>query len=395
MNKLNGIGYTIKRGGFLLIFACRALFAGEAPTQKPDRVIMFIIDGLAVGAMDRIEMPRLRQLAQEGTHYRAMHLPLPGHPEKSEDYPWSSSMANPMLMSGTPFIGLDGIREAMIQHQFQEKETAFVVNAFSYVEVSGGFDTYISTPHRRDALVIDNTKEVMLEKNPVFLRVHLQRPGTEGEKVSKERYADEPFYRNIWHEQSLYRIACERADLQLGRFVDWLKEQNLWEGTVLLIFGDHGQADEGWHEPYSPPSSITPLIVSGQGVASGRTLDYSEIIDIVPTIAWLLGREAPAHSLGRILREAFDPDLPAPDTPRRIEQLNHLLRYVNSLDEDAQQSLKRAGFLTIDEIGLWHQTEAGTNLDKFVERQRAIVETQLPTADAPEREAKQSHEPGE
>ena len=75
---------------------------GQACAQEPpDRVILFIIDGLAAEAPTRIEMPRYIELKEQGVYYQAMHLVLPGHPKKSPEYPWSCSLPNPMLMSGT------------------------------------------------------------------------------------------------------------------------------------------------------------------------------------------------------------------------------------------------------------------------------------------------------
>lgn len=360
----------------LFLLSPSVLPAEPAPLPAPERVILFIIDGLAVGALERFEMPVSRQLAKEGTRYQGMHLPLPGHPEKSETYPWTCSMPNPMLMSGTPFIGRDGIRGAMIQHQFEAKETAFIVNARSYLDVSGGFGTYISEPHKPDALVIELTKDVMLKEKPVFLRVHLQRPGIQGEKVGKKEYSDRPYYRDIWHEASLYREACERADQHLGEFVAWLKEQNLWAGTVMLICGDHGQADEGWHQPYSAAANRTPLVIAGSGVAVGRNLDYCEIFDIAPTIAALARKKAPPHSIGRVLREAFDANLPAPESPRLVARLNETLIAAHALTDEKKAALEKAGFLPLESLGLWHTTEAGADFGAFVARQKGLLQAQ-------------------
>ena len=53
--------------------------------ESPDRVILFIIDGLAVGANDRIDMPHYNGLKSEGVYYRTMYLPPAGHPEKNEE----------------------------------------------------------------------------------------------------------------------------------------------------------------------------------------------------------------------------------------------------------------------------------------------------------------------
>lgn len=362
-----------------------ALVAGwqgrAAAAEAPDRVILFIIDGLAGGAPDRIAMPAYNALREQGVYYEAMHLPLPGHPEKGPDYPWGCSLPNPMLMSGTPFIGMQGIRESLVQYSFAPDEVAFVANARGYLDVSGGFGTYVSKPGNPDSLVIDLTIEEMQKKDFAFMRVHFQRPGVEGMKVGWEKNAHEPYYRDIWHETSRYRQAVEVADAQLGRFVQWLKDQELWEGTVLMICGDHGQGDEGWHEPYSPKANVTPLLVVGGGVPAPATYAYCEIFDIAPTVTHLLGRATPRLSHGRVLHEALDADRDAPELKRSAQRLNTVLLEAHALDEAQQGQLAEQGFLTLDDLGKWHQTPAGADLEAFTLRQEALLKGVMQAAE--------------
>ena len=360
----------------VLVFGCLAWLAGHVCGQEaPDRVILFIIDGLATEAPDRIDMPNFNALKKEGVYYQAMHLVLPGHPEKGEGYPWSCSLPNPMLMSGTPFIGTEGIRESMIQHSFEPEEAAFIVNAYSYLDVSNGFGTYVSKSKNPDSLVIDITTEKMKQQDFKFMRVHLQRAGIEGMRVSKEKYADDPDYRNIWHEESRYRDAIEVADGQLGRFVDWLKAEELWDGTLLMICGDHGQANEGWHEPYSPASNVTPLLIVGSGVSGPANYEYCEIFDLAPTIAHIANKEQPALSRGRILREAFDADIKAPEVARSVKRLNETLIKAHAMSDLQKKSLSDMGFMTLDELGKWHTTKAGSDFERFVSQQEAILQS--------------------
>ena len=361
---------------YLLLSLCLACMAGQASAQEsPERVILFIIDGLAAEAPARIEMPRYNELKKQGVYYETMHLVLPGHPKKSPEYPWSCSLPNPMLMSGTPFIGTDGIGKNLIQHAFDPKETAFIVNAHSYLDVSGGFGTYVSKPRNPDSLVIDLTIKAMEQQKFTFMRVHLQKAGIHGMRVSKEKYSDQPDYRNIWHKESRYRKAITTADEQLGRFVDWLKSEDLWDGTLLMICGDHGQANEGWHEPYSAASNVTPLLIVGAGARSSTKFQYCEIFDIAPTIAHVLKKQQPTLSHGRILREAFDENAVAPEVPQSVKRLNEVLIKAHSLSDPQKKSLSDKGFLTLDDLGVWHKTKAGADFEKFTSQQEAILKS--------------------
>ena len=358
----------------LLLFVGLASWAGATCGQdSPDRIILFIIDGLATDAPARIDMPNYNSLKKEGVYYQAMHLILPGHPEKGPDYPWSCSLPNPMLMSGTPFIGSDGIGESMIQHAFDPEETAFIVNAHSYLDVSGGFGTYFSKPKNPDSLVIDTTIEKMQKQNFAFMRVHLQRAGIEGMRISKEKNSDQPYYRNIWHEESGYRSAIEIADKQLGRFVDWLKTEDLWDGTLLMICGDHGQANEGWHEPYSPPSSVTPLLIVGAGTSGPATYKYCEIFDIAPTIVHAAKKKPLALSRGRILSEAFDASVDAPKVAQNVKRLNEVLIKAHAMSDSQKETLSKKGFMALSDLGKWHATKSGSDFEKFTSQQEAIL----------------------
>ncbi|MFB9057366.1 sulfatase-like hydrolase/transferase [Mariniflexile ostreae] len=359
---------------FFLIFAVNTNNAA-IKQSPPDRVILFFIDGLSVEGPTRINMPNFNALKAQGSYYKEMHLTLPGHPEKSDTYPWSCSMPNPMLMTGSPFIGKNGIRESMIQHSFKDKETAFIVNARAYQDVSEGFGSYLSSSFNPDALVIDLTMNIMEVSDPKFMRVHLQRSGIEGLRISKNWSEHESYHRNIWHKESPYRKAITEADRQLGRLVQYLKDNNKWENTVLLISSDHGQANEGWHEPYSPLASVTPLLIVGSGIKKGATFEYCEIIDIAPTIAELSNKKIPALAIGRVLSEAFVSHSEAPPTvSKNIKRLNKVLIEAHKLPEAKKKLLSERGFLTIDNLGQWHTTPAGDNFDSFVVEQEKILE---------------------
>ncbi len=82
----------------------------------PERTILFIIDGMPSGLNQRIYMPNLDILRHEGVLFREVYLPLAAHPDSCLIYPWTCSIPNPVLMSGTVFIGQEGIKRNLIQH---------------------------------------------------------------------------------------------------------------------------------------------------------------------------------------------------------------------------------------------------------------------------------------
>lgn len=362
---------------------CLAMSASQTKSEPvaavamptPKRVILVIIDGMHVDVPQRFAMTNLRELAEQGVWFKSMVLPPPHHPTDDPKYPWSCSLPNPMLMAGTPFVGREGIRDHMIQHHI-DGPTAFLANARSYRDVAGGFDQYLSFPHKPDALVTQESLKVIDEHDPILMRVHYQRPGIEGMKSIRDRYRDELWYNDVWQEGSPYQKANVEADRQLGLLVAGLKQRGKWDDTVMLICGDHGQADEGWHEPSKPESSKTPLIIIGPGIRKGQTFAGCTIFDVAPTIAALLSQSEPALNAGRVLQEAWTGNAPAETDKAMFEstqRLNQALLEFMKLDPDRQKQLRDAGFMSLDDVGRWHETPAGTDFESFVEQQVTIM----------------------
>jgi arylsulfatase A-like enzyme len=243
----------------------------------------------------------------------------------------------------------------MIQDSFVDKKTAFITNSKSYRTVAVRFSIYHvidQDPPSDDVPVVDAAKEIIEKENPVFMRVHLQGPGRGGYDGSAEECKDKPWYRNIWHPESLYFKRMKKADRLLGEFVDWLEKTGRLEKTVMIITSDNGQADIGGHPPYEPGSSAVPMLIFGPGIKKGCVFDYVEIIDIVPTIAHLNNIPAPARCQGRVLLESVEGS--GKDTipsDRLLERLNNALLEQHELSVAATE--KPA--VTIETIADWHK----------------------------------------
>jgi hypothetical protein len=349
----------------------------KAQEFYPPRTIMLIVDGLASGAIDRIPLAHLSRLKNEGTYYKEIHLPLPAHPDKSVAYPWSCSLPNPVLMSGTLFIGRENLKKNLIQHSFKNQKTAFIVNDRAYEDVSGGFDTYIDLRQNfedifKDEIVFETTKKIIREEDPVFLRVHIQGPGSSGYKSSEEINQNKVWYQDIWHPQSPYVNQLLKADKLINDFINWLKDEGLMTNTTIFIFGDHGQADTGWHPPYEPKSSKTELLIIGDGIKQHKVFEYAEIIDIVPTIAFIHQVEEPLYNEGRILKEAFKKLEHRPSEFENIKALNRLLIEAEKQKKSGKDIPTK--FKGILEIGNWHNDLDTISIKNFIERQRRFLD---------------------
>jgi len=99
----------------------------------------------------------------------------------------------------------------------------------------------------------------------------------------------------------LYDAAVAATDVQIGRLLDALRSDGLYDRALVIVTADHGEElwDHGGffhgHTLYDELLRV-PLIVKFPGNwAAGSVVDgLARSIDILPTIADLLGRAAPA-----------------------------------------------------------------------------------------------------
>ena len=317
----------------------------------PERTILYVIDGLAESAPEKMPLINIEKLKKRGCYYKAVHLPLPDHPPLSPDYPYTCSIPNLVMMSGTVFLKPN---LEMLQDSFAGQKSAFIVNSPAYISISNGYSIYEAMktkPPFDDEAVVKRAMEIIEKENPRFLRIHLQGSGVAGYESTREENKDKPWYHNIWQQDSPYIAACKKNDRLLGELVKYLEDTDRMAKTVIIVMGDHGQAKKGGHPPYEQGSSATPMLIFGQGIKKGKVFDYAEMIDVAPTIAYLHNVTAPKGSIGRVLLESIGGEGKNTIPPERyMERLNNALLAQQKLAEEKGKPLN-----PIREIPQWHK----------------------------------------
>jgi len=109
-----------------------------------------------------------------------------------------------------------------------------------------------------------------------------------------------------------YHACVSFVDAQVGRLVAKLKELDLYDNTIIVLWGDHGWklGDYGeWckHTNYEIDTRI-PVIIRSPGKDAVRGVKSDAIIetvDIYPTLCELAGLEKPNHLQGSSFSEAL------------------------------------------------------------------------------------------
>ena len=98
--------------------------------------------------------------------------------------------------------------------------------------------------------------------------------------------------------KDVYADSLAYVDFQIAKLFQFLKSNGLWENTVIVLTGDHGQAFYE-HNFASHASAIfnkvmrVPLLFRAPGAKSGVEDRLAQHVDIAPSILGLLG--LPAH----------------------------------------------------------------------------------------------------
>ncbi|KHL91292.1 sulfatase [Paenibacillus sp. IHB B 3415] len=99
-----------------------------------------------------------------------------------------------------------------------------------------------------------------------------------------------------------YLTAVNYTDYAVGTLIDGLKQQGMWDDTVLVLYGDHfglqpkdvpaEQVEEALGTPYDDRISRfnIPLIIHVPGMEQGQAVERTGgQLDVLPTVANLLG----------------------------------------------------------------------------------------------------------
>jgi arylsulfatase A-like enzyme len=160
----------------------------------------------------------------------------------------------------------------------------------------GFFDWPVRINQRRSDETTDQAIAwINRNKKPFFAWVHYWDPH-DSKRVPPE--ADKHALM-----KAIYRADVHYMDSQFGRLIDALKQQGIYDNTIIVIVADHGEGlgDHGWlhHRILYQEQIRIPLIMRVPGWPTGIAVDdLVRTIDIAPTVLDILDIDVPPGTAG-------------------------------------------------------------------------------------------------
>jgi predicted AlkP superfamily phosphohydrolase/phosphomutase len=193
----------------------------------------------------------------------------------------------------------------------------------------------------------------------IYINVEGQRPqgivppGEAYEALRDEMAARALQMRHPVTGERVVEQVIRREEVYAGRHLDRTPDLILrTAGMRTLAFG---HADFGSHRLVEPIQGMTGhhrpdgvLLLHGPGVAPGRRLEGASILDVAPTVLWLMGQPVPSAMDGRALAAAFADEWqaahPVRTTERAIDRDADDTAYTDADEASIRERLKGFGY---------------------------------------------------
>lgn len=261
----------------------------------------------------------------------------------------------PVFKGGNPDDVFISYGWKFLVDEYKKNKKVFDMLVDRYIKPPGFFDVLESYYNPADMtsglapFFLDFLKE---QRHKDVLMVYFHAPDTIQHRYWKW-YQPERFL--FVSGEDLKRYAHKIPDAY-KYFDSWLGkvEENLDPDTVLVIVSDHGHApcilhDYAYSQHRHGPPGI--LIIKGGPVKKNVKLKSAHILDVFPTMLYLLGLPIPADSGGRLLVEVMDPDMLRRFPPQKTSAYDTFFRDRFSdqkkgfFDKEELERLKSLGYI--------------------------------------------------
>ncbi len=266
-----------------------------APLAK--RVIVVVIDGCRLDRFREAEKPYLEKMMASGTVYESVETTYPAR---------TVVCFSSMLTGAAP--ERHGIASNLVLKLGLKVESIFDV-----LRRRGKVGRLVGIAHLIDAFGDDVSSVTSVAHNDQIDQNLIAAARRELERYDPDLLVlqllavdQNGHTRGTYYPEYVERI--EITDGLIEEFIGWCEKRGYLRNTAVILMADHGQGRGiGAHGHLSEGERFVPFAMWGRGIAQGRVVsEPRSILDLAPTISYLLGVEPPKGSTGRVLTEALD-----------------------------------------------------------------------------------------
>ena len=279
----------------------------EEGQRSCKRFIAIVIDGCRADRLLEADTPFIDRMRRVGVDYINTATVYPARTVTgfSSMFTGAPPKAHGMRSNFVPSLGVKC--ESIFDSLRASGMTGKLVGIAHLVDAFGGdVETVTAVTHNDeiDDALVARAKAVMERDEPDLLALQLL-------SVDQTGHA-----RGSYNSEYLAKI--EATDRKIEEFLGWCRENGfLDDDTTVLITSDHGQGiGIGGHGHMSPEETYVPCFMWGSGVdLAGEFDEPRSVMDVAPTIAYFLGVQPPAQSMGQVLAVE---DKPEEDKPLAV-----------------------------------------------------------------------------
>src|SRR5215210_5389476 len=262
-----------------------------------ERVIVVVIDGCRLDRFHEAEKPYLEKMMATGTVYETVETVYPAR---------TVVCFSSMLTGAAP--ERHGVTSNLVLKLGLKVESVFdvlrragkkgrLVGIAHLIDAFGDDVASVTSVAHNDKIdgnLIAAGRRELEEHDPDLLVLQLLAVDQNGH-VRGTRYPE-------------YVERIEITDTLIEGFMSWCGERGYLEDAAVVLMADHGQGiGIGAHGHLSEGERFVPFAMWGSGVRPGQTVATpASVMDLAPTICYLLGVEPPEGSTGRVLEDALE-----------------------------------------------------------------------------------------
>ncbi len=261
------------------------------------RVIVIVIDGCRLDRFHEAEKPYLEKMILGGVTFESVETV----------YPARTVVCFSSMFTGAP-PQVHGITSNLVLKLGLKVDSVFdalrsagkkgrLVGIAHLIDAFGDDVASVTSVAHNDKIdqnLIAAARRQLQEQDPDLLVLQLLAVDQNGH------------VRGTYYPEYVERI--EITDRLIEEFMSWCEDEGYLDGAAVVLMADHGQGRGiGAHGHLSEGERFVPFAMWGSGVARQQTVqDPHSILDLAPTICYLLGLDPPGGSVGRIPIRALE-----------------------------------------------------------------------------------------